>query len=131
MKIFFAVVSVSVRSAFSFFDAPLATNTDLSTTFALHLLQTVATRTDEETKEVNFGKLFHRNVDFVLGSVRSLLLMILSGGAEGRIGFQSTVDELNALFFETLAVADFASVGTTTVRIILRRWGWGSAKVGN
>lgn len=56
VKVFLLVTGMScVRSAFSFFHGAFATNGNLGTGLAFHLLEGIATRTDEETDFVERG----------------------------------------------------------------------------
>jgi hypothetical protein len=120
MKVFLSIISELVRAILSFLDTTLPSNTDLRTTFSLHLFQAVATRSNKQSKEVDFRKLFHRNVDFIRGALGTFLLVVFNRWSEIGIIFHSFVNESDAFVFEFLAVSNFACVCSATVTII----GW-------
>lgn len=62
----------AIRSTLSLLDRTFASNRDLGARLPLHLLQRVATRTDEETEEVNLGELFDGNEHLFLRSTAHL-----------------------------------------------------------
>ena len=120
MKIFLGIFGVLFWSSFSFLNATLATNADLGSALPLHLLQAVTTGTDEETEEIDLRELLDRDINLFRRTLRPLHLVVFNRGTEVRVVFHGTVDESDALFFKLLAIADLASVGTTTVGIV--RW---------
>lgn len=121
VEVLFRIVSKCLRSGFPFFDASLATNTNFGTTFPFHFLQTVATRSNEETKEVNLRELFDWDVDLLLRTLRPLLLVVLHRRTEVGVILHGFVDELDALVLKLLPVTNLPSVGTTTMSIV-RGW---------
>jgi hypothetical protein len=122
VKIFLAVVSESVGSAFAFLHAALAPNADFGTAITLHFLQTVAARADKQAKEIDLREFLDRDVNFILGAVGSLLLMILGWRTEIRVGLEGLVNKLDTFFLELLAIPDFSSVCTATIPVIRGRW---------
>ena len=126
MKIFLGILSVLFWSGLPFFDTPFAPDANLGTAVPLHLLETVTTRTDKETKEVDLRELLDGNVHFLGGTLGSFLLMILNGRTEVRVVFHGTVDKANALIFQLLTITNFPRVCPSTMRIIGRGRGWRS-----
>ena len=120
VKIFLGIFGVLFWSSFSFLNATLATNADLGSALPLHLLQAVTTGTDKETEEIDLRELLDRDVNLFRRTLRPLHLVVFDRGTEVRVVFHGTVDESDALFFELLAIADLASVSTTTMSIIRR-----------
>ena len=92
MEIFLGVLGVLIRPGLPLFDATLPSNTNLSATVSLHLLQTVTARTDEQAEEVNLRELLDGNVDLLRRAVRTFLLLVFDGGSEVRVVLHSTVD---------------------------------------
>ena len=123
MKIFLGILGVLFWSGLALLDTALATNADLRSTIALHLLQTVATWTDEETEKVYLGELLNRDIDLLGGALRSLHLVVFDWGTEVGVVLHGTVDETDTLVFEFLTVSDLARVGTATVGVIRGRRG--------
>ena len=118
MEIFFSILGVLLWSGFALLDTTLSSNADLGTALSLHFLQTVTTRTDEETEEVDLGKLLNGDVDLLRRTLRPLHLMILDGGPEVGVILHSTIHKPDALLLEFLPVANLAGVSTATVCII-------------
>lgn len=121
VEIFFCIVSVLVRTSFAFLYASFATDTDFGTAFPLHLLQTVTTRTDKKTKEIDFREFLDRNVNFFRWTLRTLLLVVFDRRAEVGIILHSAIDKADPLVFKLLTIADLAGVSTATMTIIC---GW-------
>ena len=115
MKIFLCVFSVLIWPRFSFLYATLTADADFSTAVPFHLLQTVPSGAHKETKEVDFRKFFHRDVNLVRRALRSFLLMVFNGRTEVRIIFECSVDEFNAFVFQFFSVAHLAGVGPATM----------------
>ena len=92
MEILLGVLGVLIRPGLPLFDATLPSNTNLSATVSLHLLQTVTARTDEQAEEVNLRELLDGNVDLLRRAVRTFLLLVFDGGSEVRVVLHSTVD---------------------------------------
>ena len=65
MKIFLGVIRILIWPGLPLLDAAFSANTDLGTTFTLHLLKTVATGTHKQPEEVDLGKFLDRDVDFI------------------------------------------------------------------
>jgi len=121
VEVFLGVVSELVGARLALLHATLASNADFSPAIALHFLQAVASRADEQTEEVDLRELFDRNVNLLRGTLGALLLVVFNGRPEVRVIFHCPVDETDALVLELFAVTDFSSVGSTTMRIIC--WG--------
>ena len=118
MQVLLRIVRKRIRTGLPLFDTALPTNTNLRTTLPLHLLQTIPTWTNQQTNEVNLRELLDRDINFFRRTLRPLHLVVFDRGTEVRVVFHGTVDESDALFFELLAIADRASVSTTTMSII-------------
>jgi len=99
VKIFFGIVRILVWPSFTLLHTALASNTDFCTALSLHLFQTVAAGTDEQAEEIDLRKFFDGNVNFIRGTLRALLLVILDGRAKVRIVLHSSVDKPDALVF--------------------------------
>jgi hypothetical protein len=122
MKIFFRIVSISVGPAFTLLHAPFTTDADFSAAILFHLFQAVTARTYEQSEKVDLGEFLDGNIDLVLRTEGSLLLVILYGRSEVRINSECLFNKANALFFEFFLVAYFTCVGPATVAVI-SRWG--------
>jgi hypothetical protein len=85
--------------SFTLLDAALPPNTDLCTALSLHFFQTVTTRANEQTEEIDFRKFFNRDVDLFRGTLRTLLLMIFDGRAEIGVVFHGSIDKPDAFIF--------------------------------
>ena len=68
--------------------------------------------------EVNFWIVVDRHVDLLLGLCGT---SVVRRRVVARDGLHGLLDQLVALFFETLLVAVLASVDTTTEVVVLRR----------
>lgn len=121
MEVLLSIIGKLVRASLALLYTALATNADLGPTVPLHLLQTVTTRSDQQTEEIDFGEFLDGNVDPLRRTLGTLLLMVLDGRTEIGIVLHGTVDQSDALVLEFLAVADLTGVGPATVGII----GWG------
>jgi hypothetical protein len=122
MEIFFGIVCVLIWASFSFLHASLATDADFCPTLTFHLLQTIATRSDEQAKEINLWELLNRDVDFVGWPLGALLLVILHGRPEVGVVFHGTINKFNALVFELFAVTNFTGVSPTSMCIVGGGW---------
>ena len=123
MEILLCVFGVLVWSRFSFLHTALATDADFSTAVPFHLFQAISSGAHEKTKKVDFGKLFHRNINLVRRTLRPFLLLIFNGRTEARIVFEGTLDESDAFILQFFSVAYFAGVSSATVGVI--SWWWG------
>jgi hypothetical protein len=121
MKVFFGIICILIGSSFSLFDTPFPSDADLGTTFPLHFLQAITTGTNEQTEEINLGEFFDRNVNLFRWTLITLLLVIFNGRAEIRIIFHGSIDKSDAFIFELFAIANLASISTTTLTIVSRR----------
>lgn len=124
VEIFFSILGVLFRSGLALLNATLPPNADLRATVSLHLLQTVPTRADQQSEEIDLGKLLHRNVDLLGGALRSLHLMVLDWRTEIGVVLHGAVDQPDTFLLQLLAVTDLASVSTTTMSIIRRGRRW-------
>jgi hypothetical protein len=120
VEIFLGVVGERFGTSLTLLDGAFATNANLRTTVTLHLLERVATRTDQESEEVDLGELLHRDVDLLLRPERALLLVVLDRRPEVWVVLHGPVDEAHTLILELLPVAHLARVGTTTMCIVCR-----------
>jgi hypothetical protein len=120
MKVFLRVVSILIRSSLSFLDTSFPTDADFGTTFPLHFLQAITTGTNKQTEEINLGEFFNGNVNLFGRTLIALLLMIFNGRPEIGVILHSSIDKSYAFIFELLAIANLASIGTTTLTIV--RW---------
>ena len=121
MQVFFSIFCVLIRLPFTLFHTSFAANANFSTTLPFHLLETVATRANQEAKEIDFWKLFDWNVNFFCWSLRTFLLVIFNGRAEVWVSLKSTVDKPNTLFFQFLAVSNFTCVGSPAMCVVCGR----------
>ena len=65
MKIFFSIFGVLIWSGLAFLDTAFASDADLCAAIPLHLLQTITTRTDKQTEEIDLRELLDRDVDLL------------------------------------------------------------------
>lgn len=65
MQIFLGVVSELVRFSFSLLHASLSADADFRTAVAFHFLQTVASRANEQTEEIDLREFLDRNVNLL------------------------------------------------------------------
>lgn len=121
MKIFFCIICILIRSSLALFDTPFPSNADLCTALPLHFLQTVTTRTNKQTKKVDFWEFFDRDVDLFRRSLVTLLLVIFNGRAEIRVIFHGSIDKFDAFIFELFTISNLTSVGTTALAIVSGR----------
>lgn len=115
--LFFSIFFV----AFALLDTTLATDRDLGTTFTLHLLETVAARSNEKAKEIDLRKLSQRQVNLFHRLSVALAGVILCRWLIVGIELELSFDELNALFLELFAISDFSRISPPTLSIIRRR----------
>lgn len=99
MQIFFSVISKLIRFTLPFLNAAFAPNTDFRATVPFHLLQTIAARADQKTKEIDFREFLDRDVNLFRWALRSLLLVVFSRWAEIRVSFESSIDKPDAFVF--------------------------------
>ena len=123
MEIFLSIVCVLIWAGFPFLHTSLAADTDFCPTLTFHLLQAIATRPDEQAKEIDLWELLNRDIDFVGWPLGTLLLVILHGRPEVGVIFHGAINKFNALVFELFAVTNFTGVSPTSMCIIRRGWG--------
>lgn len=121
MKVLVSIIRRVLGTSLALLDATLASNADLGSTLALHLLERVASRSNEETEKVDLREFLDRNVDFVLRTGVALCGMVVSWRLEGRVELEGLVDEFESLFLELLAVSNFTRVCSATVSIVSGR----------
>jgi len=122
MEIFFSVICVLIWASFAFLHTSLPANADFCPTLTFHLLQTITTRPDEQTEEINLWEFLDGDVDFVGWPLGTLLLVILHRWPEVGVIFHGTIDKFNALVFELFAVTNFTRVGPTSMCIVCGGW---------
>lgn len=120
VKILLRIFSILIGSSFPFLDTAFTTNANFGATLAFHFLETVTTRSNEQTEEVDFRELLDRNINFLGWSLRSLLLMIFDWWTEVGIVLHSAIHEPDALFLELFTVTNFTGICPSTMGVIGR-----------
>ena len=120
VQVLVRVRALVLGSTLSLLDGSLSSDRDLCATLALHRLERVSSRADEETEEVDLWELLDGDVHLVGRLGVSLLGVVLGRRAEGGVELERLVDQLDALVLELASVSDLARVCSSSVSVVRR-----------